>query len=124
MLSQRLGATAIFDGIGGDMVSRLAPQLPLNSTFYFYGFLAGGVPSSISTMLFMTKNLAMKRFSNFESPTVKDGKKLEGALTELQGQIADPPFHTRIGKKFALDQFEVAMQFEAVPGAKAVFTLE
>jgi NADPH:quinone reductase len=121
MLSQRLAATAVFDGIGGEMVGRLAPQLPMNSTFYFYGFLAGGIPSSISTMLFMAKNLVMKRFSNFESPTVKHGKRLEAALTELQGQIADPSFQTRVGQKFAFDRIEAAMGFEAVPGAKAVF---
>jgi len=119
-LSQRLSATAVFDGIGGEMVGRLAPHLPLNSTFYFYGFLGGGVPSLISTNLFMAKNLTMKRFSNFESATVKQSKRLEAALTELHGQIASPSFQTRVGEKFAFDRIEAAMQFEAVPGAKAV----
>jgi len=120
LLSQRLAATAVFDGIGGEMVGGLAPHLPVNSTFYFYGFLAGGAPSSISTMLFMAKNPTMKRFSNFESPTVKHSIRLEAALTELQGQIADPSFQTRVGAEFALDQIEAAMRFEAVPGDKAV----
>jgi NADPH:quinone reductase len=78
------------------------------------------VPISLSTMQFMAKNLVMKRFSNFESPTVKHSKRLEAALTELQGQIADPLFQTRVGEKFAFDRIEAAMRFEAVPGAKAV----
>ena len=120
MLTQRLAATAVFDGIGGEMVGRIAPHLPMDSTFYFYGFLAGGVPMSISTMLFMAKNLVMKRFSNFESATVKQGTKLKAALADLQGQIDDPSFHTRVGEKFAMERIEAAMRYEALPGAKAV----
>lgn len=92
----------------------------MNCTFYFYGFLAGGVPSSISTMLFIAKNLIMKRFSNFESATVKHSKRLEAALIELHDQIVDPSFQTRVGAKFAFDRTEAAMRFEAAPGAKAV----
>jgi NADPH:quinone reductase-like Zn-dependent oxidoreductase len=119
-LSQRLGATAVFDGVGGEMVGRLAPILPMNSTFYFYGFLAGGAPSSITTMLFMTKNLTMKRFSNFESPTVKDSERLNASMLDLQAQIDNPLFQTKIGREFAFDRIDEAMQFEAIPGAKAV----
>jgi NADPH2:quinone reductase len=62
----------------------------------------------------------MMRFSNFESGTVNQSKRLEVALTELHRQIANPSFHTRVGEKFAFDRIEAAMQFEAVPGAKAV----
>jgi NADPH2:quinone reductase len=28
------GATAVFDGVGGDLTSCIAPQLPMNSTIY------------------------------------------------------------------------------------------
>lgn len=119
-LAEQLGATAIFEGVGGDLVTRLAPHAAANSTFYFYGFLAGAAPVSFASALFMWKNLTMKRFSNFESATVRDRQKLGAALLDLQGVIDDPLFTTRIGKEFRLDQIEEALRFEATPGAKAV----
>jgi len=119
-LAERLGATAVFDGVGGDLVTRLAPHAATNSTFYFYGFLAGAAPVSFASTLFMSKNLTMKRFSNFESATVKDRDKLDAALSDLRGVIGDPLFTTRIGKEFRLDQIDEAMKFESAPGAKAV----
>jgi NADPH:quinone reductase-like Zn-dependent oxidoreductase len=119
-LAERMGATAIFDGVGGDLVTRLAPHAPANSTFYFYGFLGGAAPISIGAALFMWKNLTMKRFSNFESATVRDRDKLGAALDDLRGVIGDPLFTTRIGSEFPLEQFDEAMRFESTPGAKAV----
>ncbi len=119
-LAERLGTTAVFDVVGGDLINRLAPHAPANSTFYFYGFLAGAAPVSVASVLFMTKNLVMKRFSNFESATVKDRQKLNAALSDLRGVIDDPLFTTRIGKEFRLDQIDEAMKFESAPGAKAV----
>lgn len=117
-LARRLRATAVFEGLGGDIVGRLAADLPENATFYFYGFLAGGTPISLPTSLFMTKNLSMKRFSNFQSTTVRDG--LNAALTHLRGCIDDPLFRTRIGQEFRFDEIDSAMSYEAEPGAKAV----
>jgi NADPH:quinone reductase len=119
-LADRLETTAIFDGVGGELINRLAPQAPANSTFYFYGFLAGPAPLSVASVLFVRKNLTMKRFSNFESPTVRDHQKLSAALSDLQGVMDDPLFRTRIGKEFPLDQIDEAMKFETAPGAKAV----
>ena len=122
-LAEQLGATAIFDGVGGELITRLAPIAPANSTFFFYGFLAGATPVSVPSALVMMRNLTMKRFSNFESATVKDRSKLEAALTDLRDAIGDPLFRTRIGKEFALDQIDEAMKFEATPGAKAVLVM-
>jgi NADPH2:quinone reductase len=118
-LARRLNTTAVFDGLGGDIVGRLAPHLAQNSTFYFYGFLSGPVPISIPTFLFVMKNLVMKGFSNFESATVKDDQKLAAALADLEGRIGDKLFRTRIGKEFGLDEIDAAMKFETAPGAKA-----
>lgn len=120
-LAARLNATAIFDGVGGELVTHIAPLLPMNSTVYFYGFLAGAAPISLPSMLIMRKNLTLRRFSNFESATVRDAEKLDAALEALQSCIDDSLFETRIGQEFRLDQFDAAMSYEAVPGAKAVF---
>jgi hypothetical protein len=65
----------------------------------------------------------MKRFSNFESATVKDRARLGAALDDLRGVIGDPLFATRIGKEFPLEQIDEAMRFESTPGAKAALVL-
>ena len=67
-----------------------------------YGFLGGPAPISLPTVLFMTNNLVMRRFSNFESATVKDPARLNAALRDLQETIGDLRFHTRIGREFFL----------------------
>ncbi len=119
-LAAELGTTAVFDGVGGDLLTKIAPNLPMNSTIYFYGFLGGAAPVSIQSVLFMMKNLSMKRFSNFESRTVKEQAKLIAALKALAGVIDGAIFTTRIGREFRYDQIELAMAYESVDGAKAV----
>jgi len=119
-LSAKLGTTAVFDGVGGDLLTSIVPVLPMNSTVYFYGFLGGAVPVSIQSVLIMMKNLTLKRFSNFESRTVKDHDRLVSALKAFEGVIHDPVFRTRIGQEFPLDQIERAMAYEALKGEKAV----
>lgn len=119
-LAAELQTTAVFDGVGGDMTSRIAPNLPVNSTIYIYGLLGGAAPVSFPSTLFLTKNLIVKRFSNFESQTVKNPAKLTVALKELESLIDDPMFMTRIGREFAFDQISEAMNYEPRSGAKAI----
>lgn len=119
-LSAELGTTAVFDGVGGELLGRIAPSLPMNAAVYCYGFLDGSVPFSMHTTLFMMKNLTMRRFSNFESRTVKEQAKLVAALRALEAVIDDPAFATRIGKEFSYDQIEQAMAYESREGAKAI----
>ena len=119
-LAAELKTTAVFDGVGGDLITRIAPRLPRNSTVWFYGFLAGAVPVAIPSAVFMAKNLTMKPFSNFNSTTVRDAAKLQQALAYLEKHIADPLFRTKVGRTFSLDQIQEAMAYETEPGAKAV----
>ena len=119
-LAAELGTTAVFDGVGGELTSRIAPTLPMYSAIYFYGFLGAAAPVTISSLLIMAKNLVLKRFSNFASATVADPQRLAAAITYLEGVIDDPLFQTRVGKEFAFDQIDAAMSYEAKPGAKAV----
>jgi hypothetical protein len=92
----------------------------MNSTIYAYGFLGGVVPIAIPSILFMMKNLTMRRFSNFESRTVKEQGRLVAALKTLEGLIDDPLFITRIGEEVRFDLFEQAMACELPDGARAV----
>jgi len=120
VLSAELGTTAVFDGVGGDLLGTIAPSLPMNSTLYFYGFLGGTAPFCLAPLLFMMKNLTMRRFSNFDSATVKQQEKLAAALKTLEGLIDDPMFTTKIGNEFSYDQIELAMPYESSEGAKAL----
>jgi NADPH2:quinone reductase len=119
-LAEELGATAVFDGVGGALLSQVAPVLPIGSTAYVYGFLGGLTPISISTTLVLGRNLMLRRFSNLESGTVKDPNRLAAAMSDIEGFIADPLFRTRIGQEFGFAQINEAMAHEALPGARAV----
>jgi NADPH:quinone reductase-like Zn-dependent oxidoreductase len=119
-LAAALGATSVFDGVGGETVSRIAPVLPPNSTVSFYGLLSGATPIAVPSLLFMAKNLVMKRFSNFESATARDPERLLAAMADLDGIIADPMLRTRIGREFRFGQIGEAMAYEEKSGGTAV----
>ncbi len=116
-----LDATAVFDGTGGGGLGRLLPHLPQRSTVYAYGFLAGLEPVSFPSALLMGRDLTLRRFSNFDTPAVRDPLALGKAMRDLEAVAGDPLFHTRIGQTFALDAVDAAMAYETSPGAKAVF---
>jgi len=118
--AEQLGATAVFDGIGGELIGRIVPHLPPNATVYGYGLLGGNTQIGVTSLHVMLKNLTIKRFSNFESKTVKDDRRLAAALAALTELIVDPLFRTRIGKEFSLEEIDRAMKYDAARGAKAV----
>ncbi|MFP3606717.1 Zn-dependent oxidoreductase [Paraburkholderia sp. SIMBA_053] len=115
-----LEATAVFDGVGGDLLSRTVPNLPIDSTIYVYGFLGAASPASFSTMLLMGRNLTIRRFSNLESLTVKNPAQLAAASKAIEGLIHDPLFRTNIGKEFRFDEIDDAMSYETSPGRRAI----
>ena len=119
-LATELGTTAVFDGLGGDLLTRIVPVLPMSSTVYVYGFLGGPAPISLPTMLIMAKDLTLRRFSNLESPTVSDPAALAAAISEIEGLIDDPLLKTRIGREFRFDDIDQAMAFEESSGQRAV----
>ncbi|WP_343676851.1 zinc-binding dehydrogenase [Paraburkholderia heleia] len=118
--SSKLGATAVFDGVGGRLLSDVATALPVNSSIWCYGFLDAASRMSFPTSLVMMKNLTIRRFSNFESATVRDRGRLEAALQALESMIDDPLYRTRIGETFAYEQIEAAMAYGGQGGTKAI----
>jgi NADPH:quinone reductase-like Zn-dependent oxidoreductase len=115
----QLRATAVFDGVGGALLSRLLPMLPPHATVYSYGFLAGAEPVAFPTALLMTQDLTIRRFSNFETPTVKEPARLAEALSALGAAMADPRFHTEIGKTFSFADAARALERPSI-GPKAI----
>ncbi|WP_027784484.1 MULTISPECIES: zinc-binding dehydrogenase [Burkholderia] len=121
-LSSELGTTAVFDGVGGALTGQMAACLPMRSSVYFYGTMAGPVPFPVSAPLFMMKDLSMQRFSNFESRTVREHERLVAALSALESVIVDPVFRTSLGQEFSLDLIDDAMAYESIDGRKAILT--
>ncbi|WP_137132962.1 Zn-dependent oxidoreductase [Rhizobium sp. FY34] len=120
VIAAKMATTAVFDGVGGELISRIAPILPMDTTIYVYGFLGGPVSVSFPTSLIMAKNITMRRFRVYESKAVKDPHQLAAALDELAGVIDDSLFMTKIGREFSFENIEQAMAFESDHGEKAV----
>jgi NADPH:quinone reductase-like Zn-dependent oxidoreductase len=122
-LAAELQASAVFDGVGGELLGNIAPALPMNATVYCYGFLGAAAPAAMHTTLFMMKNLTIRRFSNFESATVKQPARLVAALKALEPLIADPMFATWLGQEFSYGQIGEAMAYASPDGRKAILTV-
>ena len=119
-LSNELNTRAVFDGVGGKLISKVAGALPRSSTIYSYGFLGGKELMSIHTSLVLMKNLTIKGFGNFNSETVQKPENLEQALNDLSEIITMPQFKTKVGKTFRMEEYKEAMEFTTDDGGKAV----
>lgn len=115
-------ATAVFEGVGGEIVTRIAPSLAYGSTIYSYGCLGGAAPISLHASLLFTKNLTIRNFSNFGSPTVRDPNRLRAALDDLSEIIAMPHFRRKRGRTFAFDEIADAMEYSDANGGKPILS--
>ncbi|PQE17506.1 alcohol dehydrogenase protein [Rutstroemia sp. NJR-2017a BBW] len=117
-MAQELGTTAVFDGVGGSLISKMLGALPPQSSISFYGSLSGAEKVEFPSSIVIMKDLTMKRFSNFNSATVKE--RLGDMLKDLEGCIEDPMFRTSLGKDFQVEEIVDAMKYEG--SKKAVLT--
>jgi NADPH2:quinone reductase len=109
-MAQDLGTTAVFDGVGGSLISKMLAALPTQSSISFYGSLSGTEKVEFPSTILIMKDLTMRRFSNFNSATVKE--RLGDMLKDLEGCIDDPTFRTSLGKDFQLEEIVNAMKYE------------
>jgi NADPH:quinone reductase len=121
MLSAKLTATAIFDGVGGALLTDIIGVIPAGATIYAYGFLDSDIPLSFHTSLLM-KGITIKGFNNFKTETVQDHEQLAQALSEISKMIHMPHFRFKAGKKFSFEQVEKALSFTATKDGKAILT--
>lgn len=119
-MAQELNTTAIFDGVGGEILNRIIDSLPHNSVIYSYGFLGDLVPFTFHTSTLALKNLTIKPFSNYRTDTVQNPQHLEKALIEIAEFIHMPHFITKTGKRFRLEDIDEALLFKTVKGGKAI----
>ena len=116
-LSAKLATTAMFDGVGGRLLGRVAKMLPQGSTAYCYGFLAGGELVDFPSSLLLMKSLTLTSFSVLR-PLVRDVETLKRILSGLQPIIGMLHFKILPGKTFRLERAAEALQWQG-PG-KAV----
>lgn len=120
-MAKKLNATAVFDGVGGALLSNILDTLPYGSTVYCYGFLDKENPVTFNSMMLMN-GITLKSFTNALTPTVQDAGKLQEALLDISSMIGMPHFRTKIGKTFALDEVNEALSFSSSQG-KAMLTM-
>jgi len=119
-LAQALNTTAIFDGLGGDILNKILALLPGNSVIHTYGYIGDTVPFSFNTRTLALKNISIRPFSNLATETVKNPEKLAEAIKEISRLIHMPHFKTKIGKRFRLEEIEDALVYSGGNGKKAV----
>lgn len=119
-LAETIRATAVFDGIGGELLTNLLPALPVDTAIYVYGFLDGPKAISLTAAHLLGRNMSLQRFSNTMSPTVRDEQRLAAALAAIGPLICETMFKTRIGKEFSFDQIDAAMAYSREGGGRAV----
>jgi NADPH:quinone reductase len=115
-ITRRLETTSVFDGVGPELVNRIAPSLPPHATVYSYGGLGNERLFSIATDLLMAKDLTLKSFSNFRSTTVRNSGELEAALQELSRIMAMPHFRTKRGRPLHSKKFQTPLLIQGITG--------
>jgi len=119
-LAEELRATAVFDGVGGDLINKLVNIIPSGSTVYAYGFLGGDRPLGFPTKVLQMNELTLTYFSISRSPIVLDPEALNSSLIGLRKIIDQPYFKTEIGRKYRMEGIEEALQYSSNSGDKAV----
>ena len=131
-ISQEVNATTVFDGVGGSLITKIAPLLPFASTIYAYGFLAE-YDKNVSlenkyvyfnTSLLLMKNLTLASFSVYNNDTVRNSEKLKDALNTLKDYVHLSHFKTKIGHNFTLQEYKEALVYSETgnKNGNAVFT--
>jgi len=122
-LAARLGTTAVFDGVGGELFGRIVPALPTGATIYVAGIMGASTPAVFSTMHIVEKGLTMKRFSLLETEIMSNPEKLATATRDIEAVIDDPLLVTKIGKEFSFDQIDDAMKYDSSAGLRPVLVV-
>lgn len=119
-LAQTLQATAIFEGVGGQMLNVLIPLLPYGAVVYSYGYIGDAEPLTVAMSTLAVKFITIRPFSNFMTETVKDPIQLENALEAIRKIIHQDHFKTRLGQRFTLQEINDAIAYKGEGGEKPV----
>ena len=118
-LSSEFNAAAVFDGVGGALLGRVAKAIPSGSTAYCYGFLAGDEALDFASSLLLIKSLTLTSFSILR-PLVRNAETLKRLLSGLEQIIAMPHFKTPLGNAFSFDKAAEALRWQSTDGSKVI----
>jgi len=118
-----LSTTAVFDGVGGQILNNIIDSLPYGSVIYSYGYIGDTVPLTVTMSALALKNLTIKPFMNTSSDTVKQPGQLKEALKEIGALIHQPHFKTKLGTRFSMQQINEAVSYRGANGEKPVLLL-
>ncbi|WP_216848944.1 zinc-binding dehydrogenase [Pedobacter sp. L105] len=121
-MSQKAETTAVFDGVGGEVLNKIIEVIPNNSTIYSYGYLGDAIPLTVHTRTLTSKGITIKPFGNFRTETVQNPQNLAAALAAIGELIHLPHFKTKIGKKFKLEEINEALLYSPENGEKAILS--
>ncbi len=119
-VAAEFNTTAIFDGVGGEILNKIIESLPNNSTIFSYGYLGDSIPLTVHLRTLTAKGISIRPFGNIRTKTVQEPGNLEKAIKEIAAFIHQPHFKTKVGEKFQLDEIASALSFVGKNGAKAV----
>jgi NADPH:quinone reductase-like Zn-dependent oxidoreductase len=125
-LSEKAGTlktTAVFDGVGGQILNKIIGSLPYGSVIYSYGYIGDATPLTIPMSTVALKNLTIKPFMNISSDTVRQPDRLEEALKEIGQLIHQPHFKTKLGMRFSMQEINEALSYQGANGEKPVLVL-
>ncbi len=120
--AEQLGATVVFDGVGGTVLSKIVDILPFNTSIFSYGFIDKETPFSFHTTTLM-RGITIKGFSNYRTATVQDPVQLEAAFQDISAIIDQPFFRTKTGGRFSFENVKEAIAFSSPGGGKAVLNI-
>jgi len=120
--AEQMGATVVFDGVGGLTLSKIIDILPFNTTIYSYGFLDKESPFSFHTTTLM-RGITIRGFSNFRTATVQEPIQLESAFKDISSVIDQPYFKTKIGHRFSFEEITYAIKFSSPEVGKAILNI-
>ncbi len=111
--TEKLGATILFDAIGGDIASTFLGLMPYGSTLYNYGLLSGKPLSGFSGADFIFQQKGVKGF--WLGPWMMSLKPLE--LKDYIGTVAadinagGKIFGSKVAKTFTLGEIHEAIKY-------------
>lgn len=120
--AEQLGATVVFDGVGGAVLSKIVDILPFNTSVFAYGFIDKETAFSFHTTTLM-RGITIKGFSNYRTATVQDPVQLEAAFQDISAIIHQPFFRTKTGGRFSFEEVNDAIGFSSPGGGKAVLNI-
>lgn len=120
--SKELSATAIFDGVGGEVLNKIIEVIPNNAAIYLYGYLGDAIPLTVHTRTLSAKGITIRPFINFRTETVMNPQRLEKALQDLGAIFHQPHFKTKPGPTYSFAEINDALAFTAAHGEKPILS--